>query len=788
MDEPSVLDFVKAKLRFWKKSDLHIPAPVAGADQAQTVPGADQTAEVIEQSVSAPSTVKTRLPWLVLLSLFLCLVGQMVIEPPGRNAPVAIAMYLVGGLCLGVAAWYGMIRLGEAQAEPVTRQKEDLTTAWVAGVLGLALGLALLFVAGKVEEQSLLFNGLRLLFAGLSLVLGLGITVWGLQAVRPAEQTGGFWTRRIGRNSIGLVVALILLILLTFLTFGDGLFTDVNLFLWLVTLFVAVLATARFDPRVWLAGVRTRWFAPFVFRFDIFLILLLAVIGLTAYFRLNDLNGIPREMFSDHAEKLYDVNDVLHGQFKVFFERNTGREMFQFYWTAFMALVFNSGISYMSLKIGTVIAGLVTLVFIYRLGNEMGGKWVALYALFFAAIAYWPNIISRIGLRFPFYPFCVAPVLFYLLRGLRREVRADFIWAGLWLGIGLHGYTASRVVPLLILAAFGLYLLHKQSQGKRFEALVWLGVLALIAFVVLLPLFRYALDHPEMVNYRTLTRMGTTEQALPGPAGEIFLKNLWNGLTMFFWDNGNVWVHSIPNRPALVVVDAALFFSGLVLLLARYIRRRHWRDLFIPLSLPILLLPSILSLAFPNENPNLNRTAGAYVVVFVIAALAFDAFLRAVWEKVDGKRGLAYAAALAFILGGLSLTANHNLFFGRYAVDFNNSAWNTSEMGAVMRGFSQIVGTPKTTWVVGYPHWVDTRLVGITAGYPEVNPETFADRLEMTFEDPNAKMYLVNPADTLALDKLRVQFPAGRFWLHKSPAPGKDFIVFMVPAELDMMP
>jgi hypothetical protein len=306
--------------------------------------------------------------------------------------------------------------------------------------------------------------------------------------------------------------------------------------------------------------VRSRINTPITIRIGVFFFLLLIVIGITAYFRLNNLAGLPREMFSDHAEKLYDVNDLLHGQYKVFFDRNTGREMFQFYWTAVMTLVFNTGITFMSLKIGTVITGLVTLYYIYRLGDEVGGKWVALYALFFAAIAYWPNIMSRIGLRFPLYPFCVAPVLFYLLRGLRREQRNDFVWAGLWLGIGLHGYTASRLVPLAVLVAFGLFLLHKQARGKRLEALVWLGILALIAFVVVLPLFRYTLDHPDLVNYRTLTRMGTAEQPLPGPAGEIFIKNMWNALTMFFWNNGDVWVHSIPGRPALAVVDAALFF------------------------------------------------------------------------------------------------------------------------------------------------------------------------------------------------------------------------------------
>ena len=42
MNEPSVLDYVKAKLKFWEKSDLHFPEPeedkIPGESQVETVP------------------------------------------------------------------------------------------------------------------------------------------------------------------------------------------------------------------------------------------------------------------------------------------------------------------------------------------------------------------------------------------------------------------------------------------------------------------------------------------------------------------------------------------------------------------------------------------------------------------------------------------------------------------------------------------------------------------------------------------------------------------------------
>ena len=71
-------------------------------------------------------------------------------------------------------------------------------------------------------------------------------------------------------------------------------------------------------------------------------------------------------------------------------------------------------------------------------------------ALLFAGIAYWPNVISRVGLRFPLYPLFVAPTLFYLLRGLRTRNRNDFILSGIALGIGLHGYSPIRILPFVV--------------------------------------------------------------------------------------------------------------------------------------------------------------------------------------------------------------------------------------------------------------------------------------------------------------------------------------------------
>jgi hypothetical protein len=66
---------------------------------------------------------------------------------------------------------------------------------------------------------------------------------------------------------------------------------------------------------------------------------------------------------------------------------------------------------------------------------------VGLLAFVLMGIGYWPNVISRVGLRFPLYPLFAAPTLFFLIRGLGTRNRNDFIFAGLFLGLGLHGST-----------------------------------------------------------------------------------------------------------------------------------------------------------------------------------------------------------------------------------------------------------------------------------------------------------------------------------------------------------
>jgi len=749
MEEPTVLDYVKSLLMPWKYPRIQIPAPQPPDAAASELEGeaafsarfASPTGGMAE-SAEHGIEVTTQNPS----------------PPAGRGA--GFESYL-GGTTHSAAAYF-----------------------WPWRSL-LALALALLAQTGleppgRSAVTAVILYGL----AAVLLVWAMLRNEW-LMSELPEDAA-----ERMPVQMRWTVLALsIPFILLAYAAFGDNRFTTINLILGLLALVYVIMAcyvptqkAIRFSPARMLAQVRAALFSRPGPSWGTLLIFL-AVLGLALFFRFYKISSVPGEMFSDHAEKLLDVMDVMDGRTSIYFPRNTGREAFQFYLTAGIIQLLGTGVSYLSLKIGTILAGLLTLPYIYLLGREIGGKWVGLFAVVLAAMGYWPNVIARVGLRFPLYPLFLAPALYYLVRGLRRQQRNDFIWAGIALGIGLHGYSPFRVVPVAFVILVLLYLLHRQSAGRRAPALLGVGIAALVALVLFLPLLRYSLASPENMNLvgsRSLTRLSTSEHEYPAPPVETFFNNLWKSWVMPFWDDGEVWVNSIPGRPGLDAVTAALYFLGTVMVAARYWRKRHWLDLFLLVAVPLLMMPSILSLAFPNENPSINRAGGAVIPVFILAGIGLDGTLRSLKGKTGSWMGSALVVVVGAALLGRAAVQNYNLVFIQYETQYMRGIWNTGQIGEVIAQFANTIGTLDTAYVVPFPYWLDTRLVGIHAGYPRKDYALRREDLAGTVNTPGAKLFILKLEDVETLSALTALYPNGQPRQIPGTYEGRDFITYTV--------
>ncbi len=646
------------------------------------------------------------------------------------------------------------------------------------GALLFALVAQISFEPNPYREWKI---GLVLYMISVALIMWAYIkSEWDL--ISPAEASQMPDTSKINLN---FLIFAGLFSVISFLTLRGNRFTVLNVTFWLVSTVCIIRAfwisrngISRLFETLYTYLKRSDW--SLRIRRDHLLFVIVILISM--YFRTYMMNATPPEMISDHAEKLLDVMDVLNGNTAIFFLRNTGREALQFYLIALTTKLFGTGISFTSMKIGTIACGLLTLPYIYWLGKEVGNRHIGLYAMAFAGIAYWPNIISRIALRYTLYPLFVAPALYYLIRGLRRSNRNDIILSGLALGIGLHSYTPIRILPFGIALAIGLYLLHKQPLGQKRVIPRHFFILVAVAFVLFLPLLSFAVDNPDVFFYRAFTRVGDWERPLPGPVWQIFLKNLWNALRMFGWDNGGIWTVSVPHRPALDFVSSALFHLGVAILLLRYFVKRFWYDLFLLVTIPILMLPSILSLAFPDENPVLSRTSGALVPVFVIIGIALESILSGIGSKMGQFYKRFTIIVIGVVLFGLASLQNHDLVFNQYQHLYEGSSWNTTEMGRVIQNFANSVGAPDTAWVVAFPHWVDARLVGINAGFPSNDFAIFPENIAATVVEPGAKLFLVKPDDEVGLRILQDIYPQGSLKLYDSKVEDHDFYMYSVPA------
>lgn len=742
MEEPSVLDYLKSKIMPWKYPRVEIPElPAEPAQQPSGEP--PSPASALADQESPPFSEVQAQP-----------------EPP---TPAAVPEQPPTA----------------AQLEPAAVQLKRI--AWPVQSL-LALTLAML------AQQSLAPRPGRSWVIGVILLAGAAL-LWLLARWRDEWQDGGEQERQeatLPRINILSLEAGLVFAALAFLGFGSMRFSWFNL--GLLALAVAFIVLAFWLPERRTAGPGNKLSRLFSRRpWSLHLSLsaplvwgILLVAG-AAFFRFYRLAEVPPEMNSDHAEKILDISRVLAGQAMIFFPSNGGREALQFYLSAGLHRLLHLPLDFNLLKLVTASVGFLSLPFIYLLGKEMGSRRAGVLAFMFAAVAYWPNVVSRIGLRLPFYMLFTAALLYYLLRGMRTSRRGDFILAGICLGLSLYGYTADRVLPLLALAAVGLYLLHRQSKGLRLQTLVSLLALVLVSLVLFLPMLRYILAEPEVFFYRTLSRVADLERPLEAPVWIVFLSNTWNALKMFSWDAGQVWPISVPGYPALGMVSGGLFYLGVVLALVRYLRRRSWLDLFWLVSIPILLLPSIMALAFPVENPNLYRTGGAMVPVFLLVGLALDHLMRALQMNFRSPWGSRLAWGLAMLLFGLSCLQDYDMVFNKYYQQYRLSAWNTSEMGQVVQSFGETMGSYDTVWVVGFPHWADTRLVGVVAGFPTRDFAIDAEALQTTTAEPRAKLFLLNPQDTQALSLLRALYPAGWLQPYTSQTPSKEFLLFYAP-------
>ena len=228
-----------------------------------------------------------------------------------------------------------------------------------------------------------------------------------------------------------------------------------------------------------------------------------------------------------------------------------------------------------------------------------------------------------------------------LWRAVRLERRADFIMAGVCIGVSQYAYIVARAFPVALggaLLAAGL--VPGSVLRRRWRGLVFTGA---VAALLALPQWILFLRVPFTLFSRTEQTAGRFLFSMADPAA-LFLGKFANLLLMFGvqWDN-----KSHPGQPLL---DPVLFVGLLAGLLVA-LRQRRAAQVFCLVIAVLLYVPELLT--FELMAPAPTRTLAALPFVFLLAGMG----LAALWQWVQARWQLPRWSAL-LVLGAVVLAGS----------------------------------------------------------------------------------------------------------------------------------
>jgi len=637
--------------------------------------------------------------------------------------------------------------------------------------IGLTLIVVGQFLLG-LQRQSLPIAGLLVIVIGMA-SLWFGIPNGNTKTDKiPSEETEG---NKFLVKPIWLLAALAMTVV-CFLVFTENRFGWLQTLSWLTAIVCGLYAfwpakdpessARQFNWKFWQNWQSDR----------VFFILVLVVTVFSLIFRLKDLRELPPEVISAQVETYYSVSEIPQGRDFIFFSRNTVPEPLNYYWANLVSQFSGRTLKMETIRLANALAGLLGILFVYGIGRQIANRWVGLVAAGLAGVSFWLVLQERAaiggGLVFPL----MAAALFGLLKGLDEQDRRFYLLSAVAVGLGLISNKIFLIYPLVAIVVMLCWKKGKSIRAMQLLGLVGVGLL--ISIITAIPLVRAISMEPMSYLAPILARIGEYEVSYPGSPLSIFIGNFIKALGIVNWSNQGSWVDSIANRGAVDGVTAVFFLAGIITLTKQYQLSKDWKLLALLWLYPVLLLPSVLALAFPTENPSMTRAVGAAIPVLLLAAYGMVGVMKVAIPALRQKSLAAAVIAGVLILGPI-VVSNNNLVFQQYAYEYKQSAWNVSEIAEVVNRFYSS-GRQGLSYLISYPYWVDSRAVAISMGRAEQNLSLPGTEIANTLTTSIPKLFILNPMDKNSIAELQAAYPEGIISTYQSTNPDKNFILFIV--------
>ncbi len=320
------------------------------------------------------------------------------------------------------------------------------------------------------------------------------------------------------------------------------------------------------------------------------------------------------------------------------------------------------------------LVGAATVPLLYLFGRRLWSEAVGLVAALLLLGSHWHIQYSRLGMTNVWDPLLGLLATGLIVRARQEGSRRAWLAAGLAVGFTAYVYSASRLMPFLLLALFLYFLfLDRPALGQGRHMLAGLA----LALVVALPQLRFYLQNPGIYMERANT-LGVVESGWL--AGEAFRsgqslfdlagRQLSQAALAFNYSLDTSSYYN-PGRPLLSFWPALLFAFGSVVALLR------WRQLRYALLLIWVGVTIIFAGALLLDPPASHRLLFAAPAVALLAALGLAEIARLaapVWQRrLNPQQTLTILAALAVLIA----VGDILFYFGPYRASHRFGDRNT---------------------------------------------------------------------------------------------------------------
>ncbi len=449
-------------------------------------------------------------------------------------------------------------------------------------------------------------------------------------------------------------------------------------------------------------------------------LLFLLIVVLAAALRLVIIEKVPPSLNWDEISHGYNAYSVLR----------TGRDEWgvtlptifraygdyklpvYIYLTAVSELIF--GLSAFSVRLPSILAGIITVIFTYLLVKKLFNEKAALLSSFLVAIEPWSFFLSRGAFEANLALSFIVSGIYLFILGLEKYRYLPI--SALLFGLSVWTYNSARIfVPLFLIVLLTLYW---KELGKIWEkSRRPIAFFSILTALFLIPMLLQLLSPVGRARYGKVSIIdeGAVVQINEKRASSIYPSMLsrliYNKATFFsksfirnylfhfsfgflFTKGGTHYQFSVPGQGLIYTVNILFFLLGLY-----YLLTNRTRESFL-LLVWLLLAPIPSSLT--REAPHVLRAITMVPVPMVVSALGFFYFL----GKTKGLKISRGTLTLVYII---LVTAFAGNYFKTYFLDYQRDyswAWQYGYREAVnyaknnFAGYDKIIVTKK----YGEPH------------------------------------------------------------------------------------